>query len=248
MNSLLHNGMIQELFNTIAKAFTSDDKKEKGILKFVGVLLVFIVIIAISLISLEENKLLNNILTSALLFLSIIVISFLLVLSKIQNEKEKSKVEEKIVNAEKILENNPKEANASWNVAKLKIENYIDKNIYQINSIYNVSVSIIIIGFLVIAAGIIAIFLGKNNNVSIIVILSGVIINFIGGTILILQRNVFMLSKEYLTALERINAVGMCVQIVDLIENKEETNMKDEAISNIAKQVLTMYSNDNKSI
>ena len=242
MNNLLIIEAIQLMFKTVAKVFTSNDKKEKELLRFISFLLLLVFATTVALSIFGSNKVVNNILTALIVIFVILIIIIILVLNVIQTEKEKNIVDQKIDKAEATLESNPNETNAAWNVAKLKIEKYIDKNISQINSIYNISISIIGIGFLIIIAGIIAIYIGRDNTGSIVIIISGLLTNFIGSTILIIQRNVFIQAKEYLTALERINAVGMCVQIVDLIEEKVETTKRDDAKANIAKQILSMYS------
>jgi hypothetical protein len=48
-------------------------------------------------------------------------------------------------------------------------------------------------------------------------------------------------AKDYVTILERINAVGMSVQILESLDDKN-SNLKDETTAAIARQLLFMYS------
>ncbi|TOB56756.1 TRADD-N-associated membrane domain-containing protein, partial [Vibrio parahaemolyticus] len=70
---------------------------------------------------------------------------------------------------------------------------------------------------------------------------SGLLVNFIGATFLVLYKSTMSQAKEYVAILERINAVGMSVQVLEKIEDSNKT-LKDQTISDLSKQLLTMYS------
>ena len=53
-------------------------------------------------------------------------------------------------------------------------------------------------------------------------------------------------AKDYVTILERINAVGMSVQILENIKN-QDGNLKDKTTADVAIQLLMIYSHDNKN-
>jgi hypothetical protein len=50
-------------------------------------------------------------------------------------------------------------------------------------------------------------------------------------------------AKDYVTILERINAVGTSVQSLDTLDGAS-SNLKHQTIADIAKQLLFMYSSD----
>jgi hypothetical protein len=76
--------------------------------------------------------------------------------------------------------------------------------------------------------------------VSIVASASGVIISFIGGSFLLIYRSILAQSKEYVTVLERINAVGMAVQVIASIP-EANTELKSQTKAELAKQLLSLY-------
>lgn len=95
-------------------------------------------------------------------------------------------------------------------------------------------------GFGIIIYGIYYVYSG-NLNASIVTISSGLIIEFIGGSFLIIYKSTMQQAKEYVNVLERINAVGMSVQILGSIRS-EDSKLQDQTRADIAKQLLELYS------
>lgn len=71
--------------------------------------------------------------------------------------------------------------------------------------------------------------------------ISGIVVSFIGGTFLVLYKAIMAQAKGYVDILERINAVGMSVQILDTLDD-DNPDLKDQTTADIAKQLLLMYS------
>jgi hypothetical protein len=65
-------------------------------------------------------------------------------------------------------------------------------------------------------------------------------ISFIGGSLLLIYRSILAQSKDYVTVLERINAVGMAVQVIASIPDSNE-ELKHNTTANLAKQLLSLY-------
>ena len=78
--------------------------------------------------------------------------------------------------------------------------------------------------------------------VSIVASASGVLISFIGGSFLLIYRSILAQSKEYVTVLERINAVGMAVQVISSIP-EASSELKHKTTAELAKQLLGLYAN-----
>jgi hypothetical protein len=78
-------------------------------------------------------------------------------------------------------------------------------------------------------------------NASILTTVSGTLVEFIGATFLVLYKSSIQQAKENINVLERINAVGMAVQILESI-SEAETKLRDKTKADIAKQLLSMYS------
>jgi hypothetical protein len=79
-----------------------------------------------------------------------------------------------------------------------------------------------------------------NFNASIVSAVSGIVVNFIGATFLVIYRSTMEQAKDYVAVLERINAVGMSVQILDKMD-ESDAKMRNQATSDIAKQLLLLY-------
>ena len=77
---------------------------------------------------------------------------------------------------------------------------------------------------------------------SALVTVAGLLINFMGASFLVLYKSVMSQAKDFVNVLERINAVGMSVQIADNIE--KDPTLKDATRAEIAKLLLTLYSSE----
>jgi hypothetical protein len=56
---------------------------------------------------------------------------------------------------------------------------------------------------------------GPTINASTIATISGIITQFIGATLMLIYRSTMAQAIEFMTVLERINTVGMAVQLSD---------------------------------
>jgi hypothetical protein len=160
----------------------------------------------------------------------------------IQKSRETAKEEKRIEEVERRVQENPKETRAAWELARAKLERYLDRNLSQVRSIFWLTLLTMLAGFVLIGIGVYwALQHPESFRPSILTAGSGVIVNFIGGTFLVLYKSTMEQAKDYVTVLERINAVGMSVQILDTIDNSE-AKLKYETIAEVAKQLLVMYS------
>ena len=73
---------------------------------------------------------------------------------------------------------------------------------------------------------------------AVIASISGVLVNFIGATFLVLYKSTMSQAKDYVSVLERINAVGMSVQILETLEDDDE-KVKQKTTADITRQLLT---------
>lgn len=153
-------------------------------------------------------------------------------------EVEKDK---KVQQAEQRAKDNPLETQAAWDLARIKLESYLDRNLNQVRSIFWLTVVVMFFGFALIAYGVINAF--ENPEVikpALLSAVSGVLINFIGATFLVLYKSTMAQAKDFVSILERINAVGMSVQILEKLDgdNKE---LKQTTTAELSKQLLVLY-------
>ncbi|HCG5924809.1 TPA: hypothetical protein NJ084_004706 [Vibrio parahaemolyticus] len=148
----------------------------------------------------------------------------------------------KVVEAEKRVIESPNQPKAAWDLARLKLESYLNRNLNQVRSIFWLTSLVMIVGFFLIGFGVVKAF--ENPELltpALLSAVSGLLVNFIGATFLVLYKSTMSQAKEYVAILERINAVGMSVQVLEKIEDSN-TTLKDQTISDLSKQLLTMYS------
>lgn len=147
-----------------------------------------------------------------------------------------------ITEQEKRVAENPNEPKLAWDLARIKLESYLDRNLSQIKSIYHLSVLAMLIGFgLIIYGSYMSFQKTENIQPALVAAVSGIIVNLIGATFLILYKSTMEQAKDYVNVLERINAVGMSVQIIETIDDKH-LQLKEETKAELSKKLIDLYS------
>jgi hypothetical protein len=141
---------------------------------------------------------------------------------------------EKIAKAESKLEAQPEKSKPAWDLARATLEQYFNRNLSQITAIFWLSVCVMLIGFGIIAWGIIwEIYRAFHPQINqpqgmlgpaAIASLSGVITEFIGASFLFIYRSTIHQAVNYSMTLERINSVGMAMQILDTIPEEPKSD------------------------
>jgi hypothetical protein len=136
----------------------------------------------------------------------------------------------------------PERVKPAWDLARVKFELYIDRNLSQITYIFWLSVVVMLMGFAIILFGIsrafkpVATIDSAPTTISPAVLgtLAGIITEFIGATFLFLYRSTAQQAANYMRALERINSVGMAMQILDTISG-EAGDLQDHTKAELVK-------------
>ncbi len=97
------------------------------------------------------------------------------------------------------------------------------------------------IGFIIIGWGVYRVFSSQSIAPSIVAAGSGIVVEFIAATFLLIYKSTMEQAKDYVAMLERINAVGMSAQLLEQIETSDPT-VRDKARAELAKSLLQMYS------
>lgn len=136
---------------------------------------------------------------------------------------------------------NPKETKLAWDLARIKLESYLDRNLRQVSGIFFLILLVMFFGMALVGVGVWeAIRNPQAVTPSLIAALAGIIVQFIGGTFLIIYRSTMDQAKNYVVVLERINAVGMSINILASIESGGE-QIRDAARASLARDLLGMY-------
>ena len=166
-------------------------------------------------------------------FYGLVVISY----QRFLLRQKKEQVEE---DAEKEARANPQVSKFAWDAARRKFESYLDRNLSQVSSIYRVVVSAMIVGGVLIGIGVWrAIVAPAELTGPLLPAVSGVILQFIAGTFLVIYRATMEQATRHVEVLERINAVGMSISILDAIEG--DPAVRNSARVEIARELLGLY-------
>lgn len=130
-------------------------------------------------------------------------------------------------------------ADASWELARVKLESYLNRNLDQVRAIFWLSVVLMTAGFCLIMFGVWLMLQGRTDA-SMVGAGSGVLVEFIGASLLKLYQSIMGQARRYVQVLERINAVGMAVRILDGIDGTEH-ELKQRALVDVSRSLLQMY-------
>jgi hypothetical protein len=232
------------LINTLVKAFFAASTKGRIVIGL-GLFLCFVCIFLFVAASDPINfpLFLSHVIATRVIaaFVGITGASLLAYLIVRQELRDQQEGNEKIEAAEARLRKNPEEPQLAWDVAREKLERYLDRNLTQVRQIFGLTVFVMLVGFALIGYGTYQAFHDLEHfSASVLSAVSGVVVSFIGGTFLALYKSTMAQASDYVTILERINAVGMSVQILKSLD--EDPVLKREATAEIAKQLLRMYS------
>lgn len=135
------------------------------------------------------------------------------------------------------VESEPEKITPVWEQSRIHLEEYILRNQSHVKSIFNITVAVMVIGFFIMAYGIIRIFSNDSIKPATITMAGGILTEFIGATLLIVYKSTIAQAASYVSTLERINSVGMSLQIVDQIPD-EESDLKIKTKADIASKIL----------
>jgi hypothetical protein len=174
------------------------------------------------------------------LILSIII--SLAIFNQITSREKKNQAESK---AQEISSN----AKPSWDLARVTLEEYFNRNLAQITLIFWLSLVVMVIGFGIIIWGITQSSKSPNYFLpGIIAGVTGVLTEFIGATFIFIYRSTIQQAMEYLKTLERMNSVGMAIQILDTIpDNAQTSDLKSKTKAMLVEAFFKQSYTDNKA-
>lgn len=140
-----------------------------------------------------------------------------------------------IAKAESKADAKPEKAKPAWDLARITLEAYFSRNLSQIDCIFWLSVCVIVVGFGTILWGISQAIQSPDISVpAAIASATGVFTEFIGATFLFIYRSTIRQASSYSRTLERMNSVGMAMQILDTMPNEA----KPDDLKNKTKAIL----------
>lgn len=238
------NSLIIDVAKELISAWRDGTRRIRGI---IGTAIVLVVIAIIAIVAGKFFPYIRHITEGIAGILGVIGGVLALSVFAYQKANEEDKRERHLEQVEKRVQENPQETQAAWELARGKLESYLTRNLSQVRAIFWLTVFVMLVGFGLIAVGILLIYRDPAAlNASLLSTVSGVIVSFVGATFLTLYKSTMAQAAEYVAILERINAVGMSVQILETIQQEEGT-LKEETTAEVAKQLLVMYSDKGKT-
>lgn len=223
---------------SLIKAWKRDDKRVRAVLLLaIAATVVSILITLVAQSGFVDKKIFDFIAGAIAAIAGLAAVG----VSTYEGLAEQEAREQKIEKVEQRLRDHPERPQLAWDLARIKLESYLDRNLSQVRSIYWLTLIVMICGFGFVTYGLFQAFQNPEKlPVTIIAAASGVLISFIGGSFLLIYRSILAQSKEYVMVLERINAVGMAVQVIATIP-EASAELKNQTMAELAKQLLTLY-------
>jgi putative ubiquitin-RnfH superfamily antitoxin RatB of RatAB toxin-antitoxin module len=135
--------------------------------------------------------------------------------------------EVRIAGLELKLEQEPEKVKFAWDLARITLETYFDRNLNQVRMIFFVAIAVMVAGFGFVLWGIkVAVQNPESVKIAIIASASGILTQFIGLTFMAIYRSTMLQAGQFMKVLERINTVGMAVQILDTMKDTS-SELKD---------------------
>jgi hypothetical protein len=155
-----------------------------------------------------------------LLVLGLIAATFYVTLRRVTVLRERT--EKKLADADRQMAANPERIKFAWDVARVKLEAYFDRNLIQVNLVFWVAVFVMAVGFGFVLFGVVlSLNQPKVTSASLVAAISGIITQFIGATFMVIYRSTMAQANEFMSVLDRINSVGMAIQVLDSIPESE---------------------------
>jgi hypothetical protein len=156
--------------------------------------------------------------------------------SRREEERRITELNEARVKAERALTEEPEKIRPIWDLSRNQLEIYINRNISQVRNIFWIVIVVMTAGFSLIVYGIYRSF-DSHIQISVLSVAAGIITQIIGSTFLLIYRSIMQQATDYVSALEKINAVGMALAIVDLIP-EDDRGAKTRAQVELATRIL----------
>lgn len=144
-----------------------------------------------------------------------------------------------IQEADKKAEKDPEKIKPSWDAARTRLELYFDMNIRQVNFIFWLSVTVMILGFGIVIFGITQAMTSEATLPAIIASSAGIIMEIIGATFMVMYKSTMEHAGSYTKTLERMNSVGMAMQILDTMpDDPDQGALKNTTKTEVIKILM----------
>lgn len=153
-----------------------------------------------------------------------------------QDKLREARNEKRVEKAEEEVKESPEKAKPAWDLARANLELYFERNRAQVRQVFVIAIIAMFIGFAFVLAGVVLAF-KETMKPSLVAGCSGIITEFIGVTFMVIYRSTVNQANEFMAILERINTVGMAIQVLDSISELEQ-KLKNDTRAQIVSSLL----------
>lgn len=155
-------------------------------------------------------------------------------------KKVEVQLTKRVEDAQKKREEHPDKAAPAWELAQATLDKYFQRNLNQVKWIFVVAIFVMLSGFGVILYGVALAVNSNESEPSRIAALAGIITEFIGATFIWVYKSTMQQATGFMRILDRINTVGMAVQILDSMpRGAEEGSLKNETRAKLVALLMT---------
>lgn len=150
----------------------------------------------------------------------------------------RAKLLERRDEAEAKLKGGSRDPQAAWDLARTTLELYFNRNLQQVRLIFWIAVAVMVVGFAFVIFGVWTALAHPHEMLGpVVATLSGTVSQFIGVTFMQIYRATMQQANQYVSVLDRINTVGMSVQIMQGIP--EDNPLSVQTRAEVAQLLLT---------
>lgn len=137
-------------------------------------------------------------------------------------------IEQAYIAAQETHREKPEKTKPVWDMAQLTLEAYFNRNLNQIRWIFWLSIAVMSLGFILIIYGVALGYQNSQGNWVVAAIggIAGVLTEFIGATFLFVYKSSMHQADRYTEILERMNFVGMAMQMLDSVAEHDKNTME----------------------
>jgi len=165
-----------------------------------------------------------------------------LALSIILETRRRGRLDQKLQQAERNAREAPEKAKPAWDLARVTLEAYFNRNLTQVSAIFWLCAAVMVLGFGAMVWGIAQAMRSPDAAFApaLLTAGSGVLTELIGATFLFVYKSTMAQAEHYTKTLERINAVGMAMQILDTLsdEANKADSLKDKTKADVVKALM----------
>lgn len=141
---------------------------------------------------------------------------------------------------EQAVSDNPSSTRPAWDLASARLEQYVERNLSHVSWIFGLILLVMTAGFAIIGVGVYYVIHGGDVAPSVVATSSGIVVEFIAATFLLIYKSTMEQAQKYVGMLERINAVGMSAQLISNIDDTDQS-LRNSSRAGLATSLLAMY-------